>query len=108
MEDCLQIADEVGISVGSTDRMRIPETGMHRVTTKFVPKLLSLEQRQLHFEVSENMLQCANRDPEFLKTWSLVMRCGCMIMTQKLRSSCNIGSTQVPRWPKKHNRFGAR
>jgi hypothetical protein len=33
---------------------------MQRVTAKFVPKLLSPEQQL--------QLECANRDPEFLKT----------------------------------------
>jgi hypothetical protein len=26
------------------------------------------EQQQLHLEVAQDMLECANRDPEFLKT----------------------------------------
>jgi hypothetical protein len=41
---------------------------MCRVVAKFVPKLLSQEQQQLHLEVAQDMLECANRDPEFLKT----------------------------------------
>jgi hypothetical protein len=41
---------------------------MCRVVAKFVPKLLSLEQQQLHLEVAQLMLECANRNPEFLKT----------------------------------------
>jgi hypothetical protein len=38
------------------------------VVAKFVPKLLSPEQQQLCLEVAKDMLECANRDPEFLKT----------------------------------------
>jgi hypothetical protein len=41
---------------------------MCRVVAKFVPKLLSQEQQQLHREVPRDMLECANGDPEFLKT----------------------------------------
>jgi hypothetical protein len=35
---------------------------------KSVPKLLLPEQQQLHLEVAQDMLECAKRDPEFLKT----------------------------------------
>ncbi|PNF42333.1 hypothetical protein B7P43_G04927 [Cryptotermes secundus] len=35
---------------------------------KFVPMLLSPEQQQLRLEVAQQMLECANRDPEFVKT----------------------------------------
>jgi hypothetical protein len=41
---------------------------MCRVVAKFVAKLLSQEQQQLHLEVAWDMLECANGDPEFLKT----------------------------------------
>jgi hypothetical protein len=33
-----------------------------------MPKLLSPEQQQLCLETAQDMLECANRDPEFLKT----------------------------------------
>jgi hypothetical protein len=33
-----------------------------------VPKLLSQEQQQLRLEVAQDMLECANGDPELLKT----------------------------------------
>jgi hypothetical protein len=38
------------------------------VVAKSVPKLLSQEQQQLRLKVVWDMLECANRDPEFLKT----------------------------------------
>jgi hypothetical protein len=34
---------------------------MRRVAAKFVSKLLSPEQQQLHLEVTQDMLECANR-----------------------------------------------
>ena len=37
---------------------------MRRVSTKFVLKLLMMEQKQLHLEASQNMLDYANSDPE--------------------------------------------
>jgi hypothetical protein len=41
---------------------------MCRVVAKFVPKLLSQEQQQLRLEVARDILECANGNPEFLKT----------------------------------------
>jgi hypothetical protein len=41
---------------------------MRRVVAKFVLKLLLPEQQQLCLEVVQDMLECANRDYEFLKT----------------------------------------
>jgi transposase len=46
-----EIADEVGISIGSAH-----STIMFRVVRKFVPKLLSQEQQQLRLEVARDML----------------------------------------------------
>lgn len=63
-----EVADEVGISRGSANTILTEDLGMQRVATKFVPKLLSPEQQQLRLEVAQDMLECANRDPEFLKT----------------------------------------
>lgn len=60
----LEVVDEVGISVGSTDSIINEDLGIHRVAAKFVPKLLSLEQRQLHVEVYQDMLWCTNREPK--------------------------------------------
>jgi hypothetical protein len=37
------------------------------VAAKFVPKLLLQEQQQLCLEVTQDMLECTNRDSEFLK-----------------------------------------
>jgi hypothetical protein len=41
---------------------------MCKVLVKFVPKLLLQEQQQLRLQVTQDMLECANGDPEFLKT----------------------------------------
>jgi hypothetical protein len=41
---------------------------MRRVAAKFVPKLLLPEQQQLRLEVAQDVLECANRNPDFLKT----------------------------------------
>ncbi|PNF35685.1 hypothetical protein B7P43_G17425 [Cryptotermes secundus] len=63
-----EVADEVGISRGSANTILIEDLGMRRVAAKFVPKLLSPEQQQLHPEIPQDMLECSNRDPELPKT----------------------------------------
>ena len=61
-----ELAEEVGISTGSVHSILTDVLAMQRVSAKFVPKLLTMEQKQLHVEVSQDMLDYANRDPEFL------------------------------------------
>jgi hypothetical protein len=72
LEDCRltvrEIADKVGISTGFAHSILKGDLHMCRVVVKFVPKLLSQEQQQLRFEVTWDMLECANGDPEVLKT----------------------------------------
>jgi hypothetical protein len=63
-----EIAHEVGIGTGSARSILTEDLHMCRVVAKFVPKLLSQDQPQLCLEVAWDMLECANGDPEFLKT----------------------------------------
>jgi Zn finger protein HypA/HybF involved in hydrogenase expression len=62
-----EIADKVRISTGSAHSIVTEDLHMCRVVAKFVPKLL-LQEQQLRLEVVRDMLECANCDPEFLKT----------------------------------------
>ena len=41
---------------------------MRRVLAKFIPKLLMEQQKELHGEIAQDMLDCANNDLEFMKT----------------------------------------
>jgi len=59
-------AKEMGISTGSVHSILTDDLAMRRVSAKFVPKLLKIEQKQLSLEVSMDMLDYANSDPEFL------------------------------------------
>ena len=63
-----EIAQEVGVSKDSTHAILHYDLNMHRVAVKFVPKLLSPEQKDLRFEVAQDLLDTANTDPEFLNT----------------------------------------
>ena len=61
-----EIAVEVGISAGSVHS--IPTEDLRRVSAKFVPRLLTEEHKELQKEIGKDMLDCANHDPEFMKT----------------------------------------
>jgi hypothetical protein len=63
-----EIAYKVGISTGSAHIIVTEDLHMCRVVAKSVPKLLLQEQQQLRLQFVWDMLECANRDPEFLKT----------------------------------------
>ena len=58
--------EKVGISTGSVHSILTDDLAMRRVSTKFMPKLLMTEQKQLRMEVSLDMPDYANSDPKFL------------------------------------------
>ena len=51
-----QVADDVGISIGSCYEIFSSVLGMKRVAAKFVPKLLNFEQKQRRMEVAQESL----------------------------------------------------
>jgi len=61
-----ELVEEVGISTGSVHFILTDDLALWRVSVKFVPKLLTMEQKQLCLEVLQDMLEYANSDPEFL------------------------------------------
>jgi transposase len=63
-----EIAEEVGVSTFSAHSIVTEDLAMKRVSAKFVPKLLTAEQKQLRVEVSQDMLDSTNSDPDFLNT----------------------------------------
>ncbi|XP_011137516.2 uncharacterized protein LOC105182065 isoform X2 [Harpegnathos saltator] len=63
-----EVTNEIGISIGSVHSIVTEDLGMRRVSAKFVPKLLTMEQKQLRLEIAQDMLDNANSDPNFLKT----------------------------------------
>ncbi|GFT69979.1 HTH_48 domain-containing protein [Nephila pilipes] len=64
-----KIAEEVGVSKYSAHAILREDLNMNRVPAKFVPKLLSPEQKDLRFDVAQqDLLDTANTDPGFLNT----------------------------------------
>lgn len=56
------------VSIGSVHSILTEDLGLKRVTAKFVPKLLTMEQKQLRLEIAQDMLDNANSNPNFLNT----------------------------------------
>ncbi len=63
-----EIGDELGISKDSAHAILTQDLGMRRVSAKFVPRLLSEEQKQVRLDIAQDLLQTANDNPEYLYT----------------------------------------
>nr|XP_050034434.2 protein GVQW3-like [Dermacentor andersoni] len=63
-----EIAEKVGMSTFSAHSIMTEDLAMKRVAAKFVPKLLTVKQKQLRVEVSQDMLDSTNSDPVFMNT----------------------------------------
>ena len=62
-----EIVAEVGISTGSVHSILTEGLSLRRMSAKFVPKLLTEQQKEFRKEISEDMLDLANHDPELIK-----------------------------------------
>ena len=60
------IAEEVEVGYGTCQRVLMGELGMHRVTVKFVPMILTADQKQQHVNVCTELRQLASNDETFL------------------------------------------
>ena len=63
-----EIVGEVGIGTGSVHIILTEDLNLRRVSAKFIPKMLTEQQKELWKEIAEDMLDCANHDPEFIPT----------------------------------------
>ncbi|XP_046959645.1 protein GVQW3-like [Vanessa cardui] len=62
-----EVAEDVGISIGSCHTIFSHILGMKRVAAKFVPKLLNFEQKQRRISIVQELLNDVNNDPDLLK-----------------------------------------
>ena len=62
-----EVADEVGISIGSCHQICTEKLQMCRVRAKFMPCLLTDDQKENHVEISQELLADANGNENFLK-----------------------------------------
>ena len=61
-----ELVEEVGKSTGSVYSIVIDDLDYRRISAKFVPKLLTIEQKQCRLEIAQDMLQTVQYDPNFL------------------------------------------
>jgi len=57
----------VGISIGSSHQIFAEKLQMHRVSAKFMPRLLADDQKEKRVEISQELLASANGNEKFLK-----------------------------------------
>jgi len=62
-----EVADEVGISIGSCHQIFTEKLQMRRVSAKFVPRLLTDDQKANHVEISQELLAKSNDKESFFK-----------------------------------------
>jgi hypothetical protein len=63
-----EIAEECNISIGSCHDIFTTKLEMHQVVSKFVPQLLTQDQRDRHDATCQELLDHASKDENFLKT----------------------------------------
>ena len=100
-----EIVEQVRISRGSPHSILTEDLCMRRMPAKFIPELLTEQQKDLRMEIAQNMLDCANNDLEFTKT--MVIRPGFMVTIQKSSFNLHNGSIRNHQNPKKHDKFAA-
>ena len=71
-----EISEDLNISYGSIQNILTTDLNTRRVSVKFVPCVLTVEQRQQHLSISLELRNCAASDSSFLgnvitvdKTW---------------------------------------
>jgi hypothetical protein len=62
-----EVSEEAGICKSSCHTILTEKLKMHRVAAKFVPRLLTGEQKQNRITVSQELLDHSNTDENFLK-----------------------------------------
>ena len=62
-----EVADDVGISYGSSQAMLTDVLGLQRVAAKIVPKLLNFEQKHRRMDIGQDMLTTFNDNPDLFK-----------------------------------------
>ncbi len=62
----MRLADDLGMAKGSVWRILSGDLRMVHVCTKFIPKLLTNEQKNYHVEIAWDNLEKINNDENFL------------------------------------------
>ncbi|CAK9805507.1 Protein GVQW3 [Anthophora plagiata] len=62
-----ELSEEVGISIGSCHEILTEKLNMHRVAAKFVPRLMTEEQKEHRVNVCQELLGKADNDETFIQ-----------------------------------------
>jgi len=62
-----ELADEIGIGIGSCHEIFTEKCQMRRVSAKFVPRLLTDDQKENRAEISQELLANTNGNENYLK-----------------------------------------
>jgi hypothetical protein len=62
-----ELPDKLGLSFGSVQSILTEDLGMKHFSAKFVPNLLTVEQKEIRLAVARDLLQCADQDANFMK-----------------------------------------
>ena len=98
-----EVAEDVGISVGSCHAIFSDILGLKRMAAKFVPKLLNFDQKTRRMTIAQEMLNDVNDDPDLLK--KVVTGDESWVMTSKPKPNRPNRSTLNHQDRKKHVKF---
>jgi len=105
----LELAKEVGISSGSVHSILTDDLALRAVSAKFVPKLLTMEQKQLRLEVAQDMPDSVNSDSEFLNIVATGDESWVYGYDPETKAQCrHSANIQHPRGQKKPGKSGAK
>ena len=62
-----ELEEDLGIPLTIVSQILTEDLGKKRVAAKFVPRLLSREQKEFRAAVAQHLLETANNDPDLLK-----------------------------------------
>jgi hypothetical protein len=94
-----EIAEEVNISFGSCQAILTEDLAMRCVAAKFVPRLLSDDQKSRRLEVREELKQRVEMEPHFMSriitgiedpTNTLLFSCVCVVRQSPVNRPCNL------------------
>jgi hypothetical protein len=90
--------------MGSCHTILMKDLGMHQVSTKFVPRILTDDQKLQQFFMCENLLQRANDDENLLKNVHTGDRQGFKVTKLKPNNNPQTGRVLLHLAPRKYNR----
>jgi predicted class III extradiol MEMO1 family dioxygenase len=63
-----ELPKELGVSFGMVQSILTEDFGMKCISLKVVPNLLTVKQKETHLAIARDLLQCADKDTNFMKT----------------------------------------